>query len=97
MMANIIILTKIASKVAVGKKYRSRTMVTHQWRLLPKVGIIAGHHRFVSGAAIPGACGCAVHPALAGAQRAIQQAGPGLFDFMTQVAKLMGFSVSWGE
>jgi hypothetical protein len=45
-VADVIILTENASKVAMGEEDRTRTVVSHQRRFLAEMGKSTGDHEF---------------------------------------------------
>jgi hypothetical protein len=75
-MADFIILTKEAKKVAVGKENRPRPPRTYQGIFFTEVGAVTGHNGLHSGAAISLLIPIPVHPALA------RTKGAGLQNFL---------------
>jgi len=50
-LADLVVLTKLASQVAPGEEDGPRAMIPHQGRLLAEMGVVTGNHGPLPGAA----------------------------------------------
>lgn len=64
-MTNVVILTKKAPQVAMGKKNGSRATTSHQGRFFPEMRAEAGYHRLSAGLAKTSFTGQSIHLASA--------------------------------
>jgi hypothetical protein len=92
-MADLIILTEEAKKVAMGEKNRPRTARSHQGLFLSKMRAIAGKDRKPSGAAIAFLIFQAVRPAIPRAKTAGPQNRQGFLNSCGEVAIFMGIYI----
>jgi hypothetical protein len=92
-MADLIILTEEAKKIAMGKKNRPRTAGSHQGLFLSKMRAIAGKDRQPSGAAKAFLIFQAVHPAIPRAEAAGLQIQQGFFNSGGEDAIFIGVKI----
>ncbi len=93
-VTDVVILAETAIQVAVGEKDGAGTVCAHQRRLLPKVGVKAGHHRRCPGPApAQWIVLQPVHTTLSRAQAAFAQRLPGGCGLLPEQSPAMAFQV----
>jgi hypothetical protein len=93
LVADVVILAKIAQQVAMGEKYRAGTVSANQGLFFPEMRVIAGNHGGSPCLAYSRLAGQAIHLALPGTQHARFQEFEGIFPLLFEKALFMGFDI----